>query len=97
MSLFLGIEERGFMDKELFIFGTIWFLVCVLFFVGILWVASYNAEHYQNCWDCGARIDKQSVYCTHCGADMTPVCDNCGAECYTPYCGSCGTKADFGG
>lgn len=80
-----------FMGKDLFIIATIWFLIVALFIGGVFFSLSYHVEHYQSCWSCGKSVEKPNDYCTYCGAKMTPVCVNCGAECTTAFCGACGT------
>lgn len=79
------------MDKTAIILVILWFAVFTFLITGICFAISYTAEHYTVCWSCREQVDKQSVYCTHCGADMTPMCVDCGAECYSAFCGQCGS------
>lgn len=78
------------MGKDLFVLGTVWFLIIAVFIVGVFLALSYSTEHFESCWNCGESIDKECSFCTSCGATMSPVCPGCGAECDTAYCGDCG-------
>ena len=78
------------MSKDIIILFTAWFLIFAIFIGGMGLALSYHVKHFDSCWSCGERIDKQNDYCTHCGVDLTPVCEKCGAECTTAFCGSCG-------
>lgn len=79
------------MSNDLVIASIAWLLVFAFFIVGMAFAIPYNREHFDPCWSCGKFVEKPNDYCTHCGADLTPVCVNCGAECTTAFCGACGT------
>lgn len=59
-----------------------------------------NTEDTQNgetiCPSCEAKISEECIYCPKCGSELnlTPTCPNCGTDCDTPYCGSCGTPIE---